>query len=70
MKITETEIIEVDGTQCMIVKFKGDGVSRQTTQMPSEEWFDLIHTKYQYEKLRQAHYFLMDELHRVKKGAK
>lgn len=68
MIITETVITEEDGKQCMIVKFKGEGIRRQTTQMLSEDWFDLIHIKYEYEKLRQAYYFLMDELHRIKIG--
>ena len=68
MNITETEIMEEDGVQCLTIKFKGNGMRRQTTRMPSQEWFDLIHIRDRYEELKEAHYFLMDELNRMRRG--
>lgn len=67
MNITETEITEENGVQYLTIKFKGNGMRRQTTQMPSQEWFDLIHIRYEYDKLKEAHYFLMDELNRMRR---
>lgn len=68
MKITAvaTEIKEEDDICMLRISFKGEGIFRQSTEMPAQEWYEIIHIRHEYNKLKDAYFVLVDQLSKLR----